>query len=216
MEKLLLLVLTITAAVSYLSDNCLVLSAYTIESPQYGVLHSESDFEIRLYKEMSWMSALVHGTSFQNSTKDGFHRLYQYLHGANLNSTQFLMTAPVLTSINPSPYGFTYIIRYYLPSKYDKTSPPQPSNELNLQCDKWKSQCIAVREFPGYAMDDNIDKEKEALVSSLGKHLPRLMQAAGNKYNYSIAQYNASKHPTGRINEVWMDVSGFAAEGCPV
>ncbi|XWS34752.1 hypothetical protein CRYUN_Cryun21dG0064400 [Craigia yunnanensis] len=205
-----------TAAVSYLGRKCLVISTYTIESPEYRVVHLESDFEIRLYKEMSWMSALVHGTSFQNSTKDGFHRLYQYLHGANLNFTQFLMTAPVVTSINPSPHGSVYIVRYYLPSKYDKTSPPQPYTELNLQLDKWKSHCIAIRKFPGYARDDNIDKEKDALVSSLGKHLARLMQAVENEYNYSIAQYNASKHPTGRINEVWMDVSGFTEEGCPV
>ena len=126
------------------------------------------------------------------------------------------MTAPVVTSINPSPQGSAYIVRYYLPSKYDKTSPPQPYTELNLQLDKWKSHCIAVRKFPGYARDDNINKEKDALVSSLGKHFPKLMQTVENKYNYSIAQYNASKHPTGRVNEVWMDVSGFTAEGCSV
>ncbi|XP_022735629.1 uncharacterized protein LOC111289003 [Durio zibethinus] len=201
-----------TAAVSYLGAKCLVLSTYTIESPKYRVVYLGSDFEIRLYEEMSWMSALAHGTSFQNSTKDGFHRLYQYLHGANLNGTQFLMTAPVVTSITPSPQGSAYIVRYYLPSKYDKTPPPQPYTELNLQLDKWQSHCVAVRKFPGYARDDNIDKEKEALVSSLW---PGLMEAVENKYNYSIAQYNASRHPTGRVNEVWMDVSGFTTEGCP-
>ncbi|XVF85027.1 hypothetical protein PTKIN_Ptkin17bG0085600 [Pterospermum kingtungense] len=214
MEKLFLLTVTMTAAVSYLGGKCLVLSAYTIESPQYKVVHSESDFEIRLYKEISWMSALVHGTSFNNSTKEGFHRLYQYLHGANLNSTQFLMTAPVVTSIISSSHGSAYIVRYFVPSKFDKKSPPQPNSELNLQLDMWKSQCIAVRTFPGYASDDNIEKDKDALVSSLGKHLPRV--PVENNYNYSIAQYNASKHPTGRINEVWMDVSGFTEEGCPV
>ncbi|EOY00567.1 hypothetical protein QUC31_014218 [Theobroma cacao] len=217
MEKLFLLIVTMTAAVSYPSAKCFVLiSAYTIESPQFRVVHLESDFEVRLYEEMSWMSALVYGTSFENSTRDGFHRLYQYIHGDNLNATQFLMTAPVLTSVTPSAHGSAYIVRYYLPPTFDQTSPPQPSAELNLQLDKWESHCIAVRMFPGYARDDNVDKEKDALLSSLGKHLPGLKQAAENNYNYSIAQYNASKHPTGRINEVWMDVSGFAAEGCPV
>ncbi|KAK5838746.1 Heme-binding 2 [Gossypium arboreum] len=223
MEKLLLLVVTMAATISYLSaGKLLVLSAaYTFESPSYSVVHLESDFEIRLYKEISWMSALVHGTSFLNSTRDGFHRLYQYLHGANLNSTHFSMTKPVLTSISPSHHGSSsssYTVRYYLPSEYKYKSPPQPSAELNLQLDKWKSQCIAVRMFPGYANDDNVEKEKDALVSSLTKRLPALMQAVENNlyYNYSIAQYNASKHRTGRINEVWMDVSGFTAEGCPV
>lgn len=255
MEKLLFLVVTMAATISYLSaGKLLVLSAAdTFESPSYRVVHLESDFEIRLYKELSWMSALVHGTSFLNSTRDGFHRfpspifpynflysswevhqlltlilfycfsfrLYQYLQGANLNSTHFSMTKPVLTSISPSHYGSSsssYTVRYYLPSEYNYKSPPQPSAELNLQLDKWKSECIAVRKFPGYATDDNVEKEKDALVSSITKRLPALMQAVDNNlyYNYSIAQYNASKHRTGRINEVWIDVSGITAEGCPV
>ncbi|OMO80099.1 SOUL heme-binding protein [Corchorus olitorius] len=195
MERLFALIVTLTAALSYVNVKCLVLPvpAYTIESPQFKVIHLESDFEIRLYKEISWMSALVHGTSFRNSTKEGFHRLYQYLHGANLNSTQFFMTAPVLTSVissSTSTHGSAYIVRYYMPPKYDdKTSPPpQPAAELNLQLDKWKSQCIAVRKFGGFAADDNVERERDGLVSSLG-----------------------------RVNEVWiMDVSGFTAEGCPV
>ncbi|GMJ13215.1 cytosolic heme (tetrapyrrole) binding protein 1, haem-binding protein 1 [Hibiscus trionum] len=207
------------ASVSYeTTGKCSPLSAaYAIESPEFRLIHFESDFEIRLYEEISWMSALVHGTSFQNSTKQGFHRLYQYLHGANRNSTHFLMTKPVLTTVIPSSRGSppSYIVRYYLPVEYK--SPPPPSAELNLQLDRWKGHCIAVRKFGGYAMDENVEKEKDGLVSSLGKRLKRVMQGVENRdYNYSIAQYNASKHPTGRLNEVWMDVSGFAAKGCPV
>lgn len=57
------------------TDN-LVLSVVAIESAQYTVVRSESDLEIRLYGESSWMSALVPGaTTFEKSTKDGFHRL---------------------------------------------------------------------------------------------------------------------------------------------
>lgn len=52
-----------------------LVSGKAIESPQYTVMHSESDFEIRLYLDSSWISALVRGaTSFDQSTKDGFHR----------------------------------------------------------------------------------------------------------------------------------------------
>lgn len=62
------------AAALYLTVVQLIFFGHAIESPLYSVLHSESDYEIRLYKEISWMSAFVRGTSFQNSTKDGFHR----------------------------------------------------------------------------------------------------------------------------------------------
>jgi hypothetical protein len=45
-----------------------------LESPQYTVVHSESDFEIRLYRDSTWMSAPVKDISFDKATKLGFHR----------------------------------------------------------------------------------------------------------------------------------------------
>ncbi|KAK3011596.1 hypothetical protein RJ639_011431 [Escallonia herrerae] len=57
---------------------------------------------------------------------------------------------------------------YYMPEKNER-APPQPYAELGLHLDMWKSHCIAVRRFSGFAKDNNIGKEKEALVSNLGK-----------------------------------------------
>lgn len=52
---------------------------HAIESPKYTVIQSESDFQIRLYNESSsWMSALSSSTSFEQSTKSGFHRFLLY------------------------------------------------------------------------------------------------------------------------------------------
>lgn len=137
-----------------------------------------------------------------------FHRLYQYIHGGNLNSSQISITAPVLTSIVPSVHGPEYYVRLYLPAKYERT-PPQPFTELNLQFDKRRSQCIAVRKFPGFAKDDGINEELETLISSLNKHLNGNPGMSKEKSPYAIAQYNASYHVSGRLNEVWMDLAGF-------
>lgn len=188
-----------------------------IESPQYTVIRSELGVEIRLYNESSWMSSLVRGgTSFEKSTKEGFHRLYQYRHGANLNSSHLLMTAPVLTSItNLSSHESNYVVRFYLSSKYDGNGLPQPYPELNLVVDKWRSHCVAVRKFSGFAKDDNINGEMEALVTSLDKIWSGKTATIEDKSTYTIAQYNASYHLSGRLNEVWINVSGFTAEGCP-
>ncbi|KAJ0038554.1 hypothetical protein Pint_22909 [Pistacia integerrima] len=152
----------------YLNTNNIVLSVHAVESPQYTVIHSDSDFQIRLYQESWWVSAFVRGTSFLNSTKAGFHR-----------------------------------------------SPPQPKSELNIQIDKWRSHCVAVRNFTGFAKDDNVNKEAEALADSLNKYFSGNTTAPQDKTSYTIAQYNASRHLTGRLNEVWMNVSRFSAEGCP-
>ncbi|KAF9667896.1 hypothetical protein SADUNF_Sadunf15G0070800 [Salix dunnii] len=46
-----------------------------IESPQYEVVHVESDFEVRLYVNSTWMSAPVNELSFEKATLFGFHSL---------------------------------------------------------------------------------------------------------------------------------------------
>lgn len=62
-------------AMCYFGNNKFVRIVHAIESPPYTVVYSESEFQVRLYRENSWMSALVRGTtSFEKSTKDGFHR----------------------------------------------------------------------------------------------------------------------------------------------
>ena len=59
----------------------------SIESPEYRVIlqYLESDVEIRLYEESFWVSAAVrNATSFEKSTKDGFHRSPSSLQSSHL------------------------------------------------------------------------------------------------------------------------------------
>lgn len=98
-------------------------------------------------------------------------------------------------------------------SPHFQGKPPQPNAELKLQLEKWKTQCIAVRKFSGYAKDDNINKEIEALVTSLNKHLDETSTIIQqDTSSYTIAQYNASFHNAERVNEVWIKVSGFRTD----
>lgn len=53
---------------------CLLVLSNAIESPKYEVVHSESDFDVRLYAESTWMSASVRELSFEKATLFGFHR----------------------------------------------------------------------------------------------------------------------------------------------
>lgn len=123
-----------------------------------------------------------------------------------MNSFKFAFTAPVLTSVaSSSSPGDGYIVRMYI-SAHFQGKPPQPNPELKLQLEKWKTQRIAVRKFSGFAKDDNINKEVEALVSSLNKHLNESYATIQDKSSFTIAQYNASSIETERLNEVWINV----------
>ncbi|KAM1100201.1 hypothetical protein FF1_006651 [Malus domestica] len=186
-----------------------------IESPQYSVVHSESDFEIRLYRLTPWMSAPVKDISFEKATKNGFHRLFQYIQGANLNFSRIAMTAPVLTSIVPGAgplHSSAYFVRFYVPTKFQST-PPTPLPELNLKSYTWDSHYIAVRKFSGFARDTNIVKEAEKLASSLSRSPWANSTSAESSYAYSIAQYNSPFRFIGRVNEVWVDVNASGVDG---
>lgn len=187
-----------------------------IENPQYQIVHEESDFEVRLYTESTWMSATVTEISFEKATFDGFHRLFQYIQGANLNWTRVPMTAPVVTSIVPGAGPFqsqAYSVLLYLPVNF-QADPPVPLLELHLEPYVWDTHCVAVRKFSGFAKDDNIIKEAKKLAVSLSRSPLANITLTDSDYAYSIAQYDAPFQFIGRVNEIWVDINATAINEC--
>ncbi|KAJ9554560.1 hypothetical protein OSB04_018605 [Centaurea solstitialis] len=182
------------------------------ESPPYAIVLSSQDLEIRLYRDSTWISAAVAGgTSFNNSTHDGFHRLYQYIHGGNENNARFKITTPTVTTVvtaaASSNASSDYSVSMYMASISRPI--PMPSPQLNLQISNWKSRCVAVRRFSGFAGDDNVYTERSLLSISLAKSSilnGKTVSISEDKSSYSVAQYNASSHLSGRVNEVWINV----------
>jgi hypothetical protein len=182
-----------------------------IESPTYTVVHSESDFEIRVIRASVWVSATVDEISFNQATQLGFHRLFQYIQGANLNSSRVPMTKPVLTGIVPSAGPFcssAFAVRFYVPVEFQE-SPPTALPELHLKAEKWGEKCVAVRPFSGFAKDSNVAKQAALLEASLQKtpwaNATDLTPKDGEDV-YAIAQYSSPFQIFGRLNEVWVDI----------
>ncbi|KAK7265663.1 hypothetical protein RJT34_33286 [Clitoria ternatea] len=184
---------------------CLIAVCSAIESPEYTVVHSESDFEIRLYRSSVWMSAPSLDLSFVKATWNGFHRLFQFTQGANLNFSRIHMTAPLLTTMVPGAgplQSQAYYVSLYLPLKF-QPSPPLPLPELNIKPYEFLTHCVAVRKFKGFVTDKTVVKEAQKLATSLSTSpwADSRTQAA-----YSIAQYKTPFRFVKRINEVWVDI----------
>ncbi|CAL0325347.1 unnamed protein product [Lupinus luteus] len=178
------------------------------ESPQYTVLHTESEFEIRLYRDSLWISAFAQDLSFQKATWNGFHRLFQYTEGANLNFSRIPMTIPVLTSLvlGAGPLqSQAYYVSLYLPVKF-QDNPPLPLPELDIKPYEFISHCVAVRKFSGKAKDDRIVKEAQKLATSLSRSPWADSDSPSSQRGYAIAQYNTPFRIFNRRNEVWVDV----------
>ncbi|XP_065875146.1 uncharacterized protein [Euphorbia lathyris] len=203
MEKTRLMIVVLTSL-------CLAVQGSKIEKPQYQIVHAESDFEVRLYADSTWMAAPATQISFEKATLDGFHRLFQFIQGANLNWSRIPMTSPVVTSIVPGAGPFqssAYSVLFYLPPKF-QDDPPVPLPELHIKPYVWDSHCVAVRKFSGYAKDDNIIEEAKRLAESLSRSPLANATTADSNFAYSIAQYDAPFRFIGRVNEVWADING--------
>ncbi|EEF27387.1 conserved hypothetical protein [Ricinus communis] len=84
----------------------------------------KSDFEVKLYYGSSLMAAPITEISFEKATLDGFHKLFQFIQGANLNWARIPMTNPVVTSIVPGdgPFQSLYCWEDILRSPWANTT----------------------------------------------------------------------------------------------
>jgi hypothetical protein len=65
-----------------------------IEKPEYRILESEGDFELRLYEPTIVAETVVEG-DFSTVGNEGFRRLAAYINGNNRGKQSIAMTAPV-------------------------------------------------------------------------------------------------------------------------
>lgn len=195
----------------------MVVLCKAIESPQYAIVHEESDFEVRLYTQSTWVSARVREElSFAKATLLGFHRLFQYIQGANLNYSRIAMTSPVVTSLVPGAgplHSSAYVVSLYLPAKF-QSDPPTPLPELHLKPFEWDSHCVAVRKFSGFAIDEIIVKEADNLSYSLRRSPWANSTSSDSGYAYSLAQYSSPFQFIGRVNEIWVDIDVSGINSC--
>lgn len=178
-----------------------------IECPNYELIDSGKDYEIRRYGSPMWMStAPIDDISFVSATRTGFLRLFKYIQGKNNYHETIEMTAPVITQVKPSDGPFcssSFVVSFYVPKK----NQPNPPPAQGLQLQKWGKTYVAVRQFSGFVVDDDIPTEAAALSASVAgtkwEAAINKSQAADNTTIYTVAQYNSPFEFKNRVNEIW-------------
>lgn len=178
-----------------------------IECPNYELIDSGKDYEIRRYSSPMWMStAPIDDISLVSATRTGFLRLFKYIQGKNNYHETIEMTAPVITQVKPSDGPFcssSFVVSFYVPKK----NQPNPPPAKGLQLQKWGKTYVAVRQFSGFVVDDDVPTEAAALSASVAgtkwEAAINKSQAAGNTTIYTVAQYNSPFEFKNRVNEIW-------------
>ena len=140
--------------VSLFTTNSIV--AY--EEADYETVYQTEQFDVRFYGER-----LVVQTSYGDQD-GGFRKLFNYISGSNDSSEKIAMTIPV-TQSDP---GEGMVMQFYLPSKFDKESTPNPDDE-SLEISTIDAGFYAVMKFSGRSKEKNFNKHSEILKKELEK-----------------------------------------------
>lgn len=128
-----------------------------VEQPDYKVVTSEKNIEIRDYSPMILAEVEVFGERKQ-AIRKGFKILADYIFGNNTSNKKMAMTAPVLQALHMDKWK----IRFVMPKKYTLETLPKP-NSKEVMLIPFPARRFAVIRFSGLADNESIKLHTDEL-----------------------------------------------------
>ncbi len=170
------------AALAALAAGTAVVAAAAdqTEQPQYTVISTADNIEVREYAPMIVAQAEVSGDR-RRAMGRGFRIIADYIFGNNLSQKDIAMTSPVTQQANPrsqgeqiamtSPVtqqsdGETWQVRFIMPSKYTMETLPKPNNP-DVTLIEVPAKKVAVIRFSGWAWQERVDQHESDLKAYL-------------------------------------------------
>jgi hypothetical protein len=164
------------------------------ETPEYKVLKTIEEVEIRLYPNMIVAKTALSGNSFDKQGSDGFRTIAGYIFGGNEKSQKIAMTSPVVMSIGDSATMY-----FVMPKSYKQTDLPTP-NSSQVKIVEESAKTLAVITYGGFSSDEKIESHRAKLAAILTK------TEIKTKGDYMYMGYNAPWDVIDRKNEVAIEV----------
>ena len=182
---------------------------HDLNGPEFTNKTVDNNVQVRDYTKQLWASTDIFGTDITEAGSIGFNLLFEYISGANDQSTAIDMTTPVLTKVVPGAgpnCNSTFTVSFFVPYKYQdpNSPPPNPTNKA-VYIQSQGPLHVAVSEFDGYqvqAKDLKYIADLEADVQT-SKDV-NLDPAYGD--SWWLAGYDPPFRVTNRHNEVWAGV----------
>lgn len=194
-------------------------NAMAIEEPQYEVLGSTDDYEVRRYDSYIVAETDVEGT-YKTAGNKAFRILAGYIFGDNQasekmamtapvesrpadESVKMKMTAPVASSPSEREAGF-YTYSFVMENKYSLETLPIP-NDPRIRIRVIPERTIAVHRYSGSWSESNYAKHERMLLDALAEDKVSTRGAPVS------ARYNAPFTPWFmRRNEIMVEIDGDA------
>ena len=181
-----------------------------VEKPDYKVIQSEQNIEIRQYEPMIIAEVEVDGKR-EDAIGDGFRLLADYIFGNNTVQQVISMTAPVqqkenqkiamTAPVQQQSTGKSWRMSFVMPSKYSMDSLPVPNNN-RVRLKGILAKKFVVIEFSGTNSNENVTEHENQLMNYI--------EANQIKFNGSpkYAFYNPPwSLPFLRRNEVMIEIN---------
>ena len=144
-----------------LTSILLASNAMALEEPDFDVIATTADYEIRNYPPYIVAEVDVDGKSADNQA---FRMLAGYIFGDNAGREKMEMTAPVESRQNRAASAVTYA--FVMEGKYTLATLPEPNDE-RIRLLERPARTVAVRKFSGRWSESNVGKNQAKLLRDL-------------------------------------------------
>ena len=182
-------------AVAFIAVQIFALkSQKNIETYSYVVNKEYDQFEVRRYEATLFSSVKLSGTTYKETSSEGFSVLAGYIFGNNERSEKIAMTSPVAMTLEDSS-----TMLFMVPNKFNKETLPQP-NESKIKFHNEPAKTVAAIQFKGWASDKKIEKYKQKLIAALDN------EGISHTDRFYFFGYNAPYEVFNRKNEVIVEL----------
>jgi hypothetical protein len=136
-------------------------AAHALEKLDYSVVETFDDVEIRDYPAHILATVEV-SADFEQAGNRAFRDLFRFITGANESRQDIAMTAPVLQA--PADQGFA--ISFVMPSEFDATNIPRPTNS-RVRLDARSPAKMAAVMYSGGWNEKRYAEHEQVLLSRM-------------------------------------------------
>jgi len=181
-----------------------------VEKPDYKVIQSEQNIEIRQYDPMIIAEVEVDGKR-EDAIGDGFRLLADYIFGNNTVQQVISMTAPVqqkenqkiamTAPVQQQSTGKSWRMSFVMPSKYSMDSLPVPNNN-RVRLKEILTKKFVVIEFSGTNSNENVTEHENQLMNYIEANQIKINDSP--KYAFYNPPWSL---PFLRHNEVMIEIN---------
>ena len=181
-----------------------------VEKPDYEVIQSVQNIEIRQYEPMIIAEVEVDGKR-EDAIGDGFRLLADYIFGNNTVQQVISMTAPVqqkenqkiamTAPVQQQSTGKSWRMSFVMPSKYSMDSLPVPNNN-RVRLKEILTKEFVVIDFSGTNSNENVTEHENQLMNYIEENQIKINDSP--KYAFYNPPWSL---PFLRRNEVMIEIN---------